>query len=720
MSEYDMKKCSSFAALLTMQLNAFTNSYAVKYVDCSKKCCECPYELKSFLEKHGMDALNDSAKERYIALFDEFCITPKAKSGRGLSDNEKIDLLASHSDPYRTLFHKEEERIIFTDAFRRLQYKTQVMVNSASDDQRTRLLHSLEVQKIGRKIAIALKANVDLVETITIAHDIGHTPFGHAGEDAIRKFLEDRMAGSFSHALQGVKVIDFLSSHRVLDPMGFPGLGVSDYVLEGVLKHDTDSYSENLASAAYRLQYDCPELYKPVGVNADGYDDGKLYIGGIESQIACWADKIAYMNHDWEEFVAVGLLEIMLSRVNNIVIEISRIVTSSLDETDEDDISKAELDKLKSINKILESLKDAFYPEKKTEVLADNHKTEELLTNLVTVLEGSIELQAENPSLFTFLSNEQYTLLYDFFRITLSWIRITNIPVKDISGKMDVIYVFYKYLCDTTSQRTSPALIDLLVDGCQESSNPLQEKNVSREDVIKRCNDSLRKREDDLKSRVNSKLTIDYKRKLKQIVKESFAVKFGSSVTDDVNFILKFVNRQLINSTRVRFMTHTAQTIVTALMEFYYNNPHMLPLKYRTRLELEKNTTSIKDHISELLKSYYEDRICAALQEDASSGTDKTHFEELKKIISSVLSRNNSNGNWETDVFEPSDPKKVIDIIDSRIGFTVLAKDAITLRIIADYVSGMTDRMAEKKYNEIISSSTSWSEAYSERGIIEF
>ena len=181
-------------------------------------------------------------------------------------------------------------------------------------------MHSLDVEKISRKIAIALGANCQLAETIAIGHDIGHTPFGHAGEYAIRDYLEEHFAGSFSHAIQGVKVLDFLCSHRTLKPLGIRGLGISKHVLEGVLKHDTDSFSEDISSAAYRLQYDCSDLFIPVGYDNENKFQGVL-LGGIETQIVCWADKIAYMSHDWEEFVSMGYLEKMLNRVNMIIIQ---------------------------------------------------------------------------------------------------------------------------------------------------------------------------------------------------------------------------------------------------------------------------------------------------------------------------------------------------------------------------------------------------------------
>ena len=121
--------------------------------------------------------------------------------------NDITIVLMKHMwDENRTVFSREFDRIIYTNVFRRLQYKTQVMINSASDDQRTRLLHSLEVQKVAKKIAIGVGANWELAEAIAIAHDIGHTPFGHEGEHAIKTYLQQNGCGAFSHALQSVKV----------------------------------------------------------------------------------------------------------------------------------------------------------------------------------------------------------------------------------------------------------------------------------------------------------------------------------------------------------------------------------------------------------------------------------------------------------------------------------------------------------------------------------
>ena len=298
--EYSNKNISKYLA------NAKTAPYLETYFNYRIKPVGFSYPLtKKDVHIHDKESF---VNKGFLEIYNEYGLKAYNHHNVEISLKDKRHIAKEFFDDKRTLFQREEERIISTEAFRRLQYKTQVMVNSVSDDQRTRLLHSLEVEKISRKIAMALDANCQLAETIAIAHDIGHTPFGHAGEYAIRDYLEEHLAGSFSHAIQGVKVLDFLCSHRTLKPLGIRGLGISKHVLEGVLKHDTDSFSEDISNAAYKLQYDCSNLFVPA--NYENYGKSQeILLGGIETQIVCWADKIAYMSHDWEEFVSIGYLE---------------------------------------------------------------------------------------------------------------------------------------------------------------------------------------------------------------------------------------------------------------------------------------------------------------------------------------------------------------------------------------------------------------------------
>ncbi|MEJ2568760.1 MAG: dNTP triphosphohydrolase, partial [candidate division WOR-3 bacterium] len=135
---------------------------------------------------------------------------------------------------YRTHFMRDRDRIIHSTAFRRLEYKTQVFVNHEGDYYRTRLTHALEVQQIARTIAKALGLNESLTEAISLAHDIGHTPFGHAGEAKLNELMKDH--GGFEHNVQGLRVVDVLE-HRYNN---FRGLNLCYETREGIIKHETD------------------------------------------------------------------------------------------------------------------------------------------------------------------------------------------------------------------------------------------------------------------------------------------------------------------------------------------------------------------------------------------------------------------------------------------------------------------------------------------------
>ncbi len=701
--EMKQNRCVCNSAILIEQINSFLNPYAFHYPKYQNinDCKECPYQLV----KTKSSKMNDEQKNALIKLYDDYHITPQNTIGEEITKDEKLKLIKEYLDENRTIFHREEERIIYTEAFRRLQYKTQVMVNSASDDQRTRLLHSLEVQKIARKIAIALKANYELAETIAIAHDIGHAPFGHAGENAIKIFLENNLAGSFSHALQSVKVIDFLCSHRALKPLGIKGLGISDLVLEGILKHDSDSFTDNLSSAKYRLQYDCPRLYKPVGVKEDKfYQDGNIYIGGIESQIVCWADKIAYLGHDWEEFVAVDLLEVMLSRINSIIIQLDDFSKFSK-ERKYNYLTKEEKGKLYELHFKFNEMKDALSSEDYTDEIIEYTDTFiQCLDDFIDACEKTVSASKVEPEKYLLFSYEQYKTLYAFFKVARCWMIITKKKPEKIGGKMDIVFIMYKYLNDTTSHRTVPALIQGLINSCKEELMFVNCNTLDRCSLIKTCNEKWQN-----KKSCNSLLNP------KTELRNSFAVYFDKNYTDAIDYINKFIFQELINSTRVRYMTKKAEIIVNKLMEFYYNNYEMLPLKYRKRIDFECSNKRNIDKINALLIEYYKNIIEYAYKADKMCKT-----ESISNVVCAInniynkvyyLTKNDDcvNKNANSHTFS----KDIERVVKENI---VIAKDTIKLRVIADYVSGMTDRMAEMKYNEICSSSTQWSKAYSERG----
>lgn len=195
----------------------------------------------------------------------------RSKDSRGRAYPEKEPL-------YRTAFQRDRDRILHTTAFRRLEYKTQVFINSEGDYYRTRLTHTLEVTQIGRSIARALGANEDLVEAICLAHDLGHSPFGHSGEEVLNRLMSDH--GGFDHNRQSLRIVTELEN-RYPD---FPGLNLTWETREGMVKHETE--------------YDV----------SDAADYNPELRGHLEAQIANIADELAYTAHDLDDGLRSGMI----------------------------------------------------------------------------------------------------------------------------------------------------------------------------------------------------------------------------------------------------------------------------------------------------------------------------------------------------------------------------------------------------------------------------
>jgi dGTPase len=183
----------------------------------------------------------------------------------------------------RSQFQRDRDRIIHSTAFRRLEYKTQVFVNHEGDLFRTRLTHSLEVAQIARSVARTLRVNEDLVEAVALAHDLGHTPFGHAGQDALNACMEPY--GGFEHNLQSLRVVDVLEERYG----SFDGLNLCFETREGILKHCSAENARRLGALGERF------LQRRQAT--------------LEAQIANVADEIAYNNHDIDDGLRSGLIE---------------------------------------------------------------------------------------------------------------------------------------------------------------------------------------------------------------------------------------------------------------------------------------------------------------------------------------------------------------------------------------------------------------------------
>jgi dGTPase len=198
-----------------------------------------------------------------------YSVRSKDSKGRAYLDTEP---------DYRTVFQRDRDRVLHTTAFRRLEYKTQVFINFEGDYFRTRLTHTLEVTQVGRTIARAMGANEDLVEAICLAHDLGHSPFGHAGEFTLRKLMKD--FGGFDHNRQSLRIVTELEQRYP----EFPGLNLSWETREGMIKHESEYDLKDAREFS-------PELR-----------------GNLETQICNVADELAYTTHDLDDGLRSGMI----------------------------------------------------------------------------------------------------------------------------------------------------------------------------------------------------------------------------------------------------------------------------------------------------------------------------------------------------------------------------------------------------------------------------
>jgi dGTPase len=202
-------------------------------------------------------------------------------------DQSKGRLYEEPDSRYRTPFQRDRDRIVHSSAFRRLKYKTQVFVYHEGDHFRTRLSHTLEVAQIARTLARALMVNEDLAETVALAHDLGHTPFAHVGEDVLVECMKD--VGGFDHNDQSLRVVTMLERKYP----GWPGLNMTWETLEGIVKHNGPVTKKPLPVTLAAVQ-------KQTDLRLDTY-------ASVEAQAAALSDDIAYNNHDVEDGLRAGL-----------------------------------------------------------------------------------------------------------------------------------------------------------------------------------------------------------------------------------------------------------------------------------------------------------------------------------------------------------------------------------------------------------------------------
>lgn len=211
-------------------------------------------------------------------------------------DQSRGRLIPEKESHYRTCFQRDRDRIIHATSFRRLKYKTQVFIYHEGDHYRTRLTHTLEVAQIARTLARALFVNEDLAEAIALAHDLGHTPFAHVGEDSLKACMQD--LGGFDHNDQSLRMLTHLEQKYAC----WAGLNLTYETLEGVAKHNGPKLKTEQIPNAELLPATILELSSKVDLGLDLY-------ASLESQVAAIADDIAYNNHDIEDGIRAELFD---------------------------------------------------------------------------------------------------------------------------------------------------------------------------------------------------------------------------------------------------------------------------------------------------------------------------------------------------------------------------------------------------------------------------
>ena len=285
------------------------------------------------------------------------------------------------NDLNRTCFMRDRDRIIHCSAFRRLKYKTQVFVHHEQDYYRTRLSHSLEVSQLSRSISKVFEINDDLAESISLSHDLGHTPFGHAGEDVLNLKMEGK--GGFNHNFQALKILTLLEKKY----MNFNGLNLTFETLDGILKHNGP-------------------LTIPVPYYVEKFIDffkGNIkFQGSFESQVAAVCDDIAYNNNDIDDGLYAGLFEIE-------ELEELEIIKDAYDKIKFKKNINQERFKYELIRKLINLMVDDLIKNTKKNLIKMNIKdANDILENTETLVVFSDEMLNKEKKLKIFLKNRMY------------------------------------------------------------------------------------------------------------------------------------------------------------------------------------------------------------------------------------------------------------------------------------------------------------------------
>jgi dGTPase len=515
-----------------------------------------------------------------------------------IRDNKEMCIVATYNDlvkqvdcdkdaqTHRTVFRRDRDRILYSGGFRRLQDKTQVMAAVKTGDHRTRLTHSLEVEQIAVSIADALGLNRDLTSAIALGHDVGHTPFGHAVERFLDKKLKNQ--GGFSHALESVR---YLKEKEL-----------SDEIMEGILKHDTDVFVYDYVENA---QLELSELEEKYHINKPP--------GTLEAQIVYWADKIAYITHDYEDFK------------NNLL---NKLI-------DNKDISKEEVDNKHIIKKELEEIFAKLLDNPKFE-LSEFH-IRDLVRNITTNLINSSRIninkcfKEEDSRQYNDDNKEEkqeYIRENTFRRIMeecnkneefklLKDLNLDNKTDEEIRLKIPELNKFYEEIDDKE-----------MIEEIKELKSYINEKIELEKEIEKMSNIKIlteQKKINRYKELSDVKKNI-FEKRINKTKKEAYQSNLIINLNDDYRKsylkLRQIIDDHYIGSSEVQLSDAKAENIVSALYDMYSKNIKILPNQIRKNID---------DEIENLKNN--SDKRCKTTE------IEKIHSRNIASYISSMSDR---------------------------------------------------------------------------------
>lgn len=511
-------------------------------------------------------------------------------------DNERISIYGMYNnskdhkleeeETYRTIFRRDRDRILYSGGFRRLQDKTQVISAVKNGDHRTRLTHTLEVEQIAVSISDALALNKDLTSAIALGHDVGHTPFGHAVERFLDKKLKDE--GGFSHALQSVryfkeKEIEF-----------------SDEIIEGILKHDTDSFTHNFLEGEKK----CRQL-KSEKTYYTGMPPGTL-----EAQVVYWADKLAYITHDFEDFCKNGLLERS--------IDINSRLKSELDGIFKEITKKGIFDEKGCIssyvktnpirdlirNLVQDLVKESDIRIKKyiiNEVNRCSADGKECIQNIIR--DKTNELIEEIYS-----SDNQYKILE---KIKVN--KLIDLDKKKNLNNINNINKLLEYYSSSKENKEIIKDINYILDKGNEMDNLKRElKEVERSNCFtEKIKNNIQKikRYGEL-SDIKVDIFEKQKNKIKkEAYKNGLIINLSEDTMQKYNKLRNIIDDNYIFSQMIQLSDAKAEKIVESLYNMYLENINILPIEFKKRIIQNKvdKKRIIADYISSMSDRYAEE-----------------------------------------------------------------------------------------------------------------